>query len=290
MLSIIICSRDAHALATVSQNVQDTIGVPYEIIAINNSTRRYGICEAYNIGAAQASYDQLCFMHEDIRVHTTGWGSIVTEILRNPEAGVIGVAGGTYQPKAPAGWAGGLYNAINVLHRSKEQPGKIELLYSNPWNQPLMKAASLDGLWLTCRKAVWKEFKFDEHAFSGFHFYDIDFCTRVASKYTNYVTFKILIEHFSHGTFDKIWMQSAIRFYKIRKNILPVKTFFMSKTHEDSTNLLAMQVFTTEIIKAKLPTADIVFCLKECLKQAPFNRDNLYLVKEFLVDKSKRIN
>lgn len=284
MFSIIICSRNADALAAVSQNVRYSIGVPHEIIAIDNSARRYGICEAYNVGAAQAKYDCLCFMHEDIRIHTNQWGNTIADILHDPDVGVLGVAGGAYQPKAPAGWASGVYNAVNVIHHVKEKQGETEHSYMNPWGKELMRVATLDGLWLSCRKAVWEEFKFDAQAFPGFHFYDVDFCTRAAAKYTNYVTFGVLVEHFSQGTFDKVWMQNALQFYKIRKNVLPIKTFPMTKTHEDSADLLAMQVFTTEIIKAGLPATDIVFCLKECLKRAPLNSDSLYLVKKFLTN------
>ncbi len=50
MISIIICSRDADYLRKVSENVAATIGVPYEIQAIDNSKGAYGICEAYNLG------------------------------------------------------------------------------------------------------------------------------------------------------------------------------------------------------------------------------------------------
>ncbi|MFI2757155.1 glycosyltransferase family 2 protein, partial [Streptococcus suis] len=83
VLSLIICTRDPTALKTVSQSAAATIGVPHEIVAVDNSEGQYGICEAYNIGAAQAQYDVLCFMHEDIRFHTSGWGRIVVDILQD---------------------------------------------------------------------------------------------------------------------------------------------------------------------------------------------------------------
>lgn len=284
MLSIIICTRDAAALAGVSASVAATVGVPYEIIGVDNSQKKYGICEAYNIGAAQAQYDVLCFMHEDICFHTSNWGTTVAEVLGKPDAGVLGVAGGTHQPKAPAGWggAGWQFGRLNVLHSANEQK---KLDYFNPNNKNLTKAATLDGLWLCCRKSVWEEFKFDAVAFPGFHFYDIDFCTRVFTKYTNYITFEILIEHFSHGTFDKVWMQNAVLFFKKRKKYLPFGVDFLTKTERDFLDLKAMQAFTLRIIETKLSKSEVLFCLLECLKHNPLNRDNLYLVKRYLAMK-----
>jgi glycosyltransferase involved in cell wall biosynthesis len=279
MISLIICSRSKTMLASVSQNVQDTIGVPYDIIAIDNSQNKYGICEAYNVGAAQAKFDFLCFMHEDIKFHTSDWGKIILSTLQNPEVGVVGVAGGAYQPKAPAGWGGaGPYVGINVMHTAH---GRTQHDYINPFGKELAKIATLDGLWLCCRKHVWEDFKFDSKAFPGFHFYDVDFCTRVATKYTNYLTFAILIEHFSHGTFDKVWMQNALSYFKQRANYLPFGTQLLTRTEQHALNLVAVQKFTLNIIEAGLPKRDVRFCLSECLKLSPFNMDNFYLLKRY---------
>ena len=106
MLSIIICTRNLAALAAVSQSVAATVGVEYEIVAVDNSAGHYSICAAYNEGAGRARYELLCFMHEDIRFHTIGWGSTVAEILADATVGVLGVTGGMYQLSAPAAWWG----------------------------------------------------------------------------------------------------------------------------------------------------------------------------------------
>ena len=284
MLSLIICTRNKAALDTVSQSVASTIGVAYEIIGVDNSQNRYGICEAYNVGAAQAQYSFLCFMHEDIQFHTQDWGKVVANILSDPKVGVLGVAGGTHQPKAPAGWggAGWSFGRINVMHITD---GKSELNHFNPRSKPLIEVATLDGLWLCCRKTVWEEFKFDSTAFSGFHFYDIDFCTRVFTKYMNYLTYDILIEHFSHGTFDKVWMQNAISFFKKRRSFLPFGVDTMTRTETNFIDLKAMQMFTLRVIQNELPKKDVLFCVVECLKLNPLNRDNLYLLKRYLTMK-----
>lgn len=280
MISIIICSRKVKSLDLLKLNIEDTIGVVYEVIPVDNSANKYGICEAYNVGASIAQYDKLCFMHEDIFFHTKDWGKTIIQILNSPEAGVVGVAGGVHQPKAPAGWGGaGMYIGMNVIHTSL---GKTQHDFINPFGKNLIKAATLDGLWLCCNKSVWEEFRFDSVAFPGFHFYDIDFCTRVATKYVNYITFDILIEHFSHGTFDKVWMQNAISFFIKRKQYLPFGVQPMSRTEKNAINLIATHRFINRAIDMDLSKKDIIFCLKECFKMSPFNRDNFYLLKRVM--------
>lgn len=278
MISLIICSRDKVALTTVIQSAGETIGVPHEVVAIDNSQGKYGICEVYNRGAAQAKFDLLCFMHEDIKFHTPDWGKIVVEALSQPSAGVVGVAGSAFQPKAPGGWtaAGEPYLGINVIQTTG---GAQRPDYVNPVGKTLMRAITLDGLWLCCRKHVWNEFKFDTKTFPGFHFYDIDFCVRVATKYTNNLLLTVLIEHFSNGTFDKIWMRNALTFYKKSKGYLPLAADNVPAVEQNRVNIKAMQVFTSMIIRNKLPKTDIIFCLVESLKLSPFNRDTFYLVK-----------
>ncbi|RYE14381.1 MAG: glycosyltransferase, partial [Sphingobacteriaceae bacterium] len=177
MLSLIICSRSTDSLNAVVASVDDTIGLPYEVIVIDNSKGAYGICEAYNIGAAKAQYDLLCFMHEDIRFQTTGWGQVVVDTLRDPTVGVLGVTGGQYQVAAPAAWWGcGLdFCRENVLNLFPD--GHTELDLRNPEGQQLTDVAVVDGLWMCSRKEVWQKYPFDSRTFTEFHFYDVDYCT-----------------------------------------------------------------------------------------------------------------
>lgn len=48
MLSIIICSVSPERLEQVTRNIHDTIGVDYEIIAIDNREKQWPIVRAYN--------------------------------------------------------------------------------------------------------------------------------------------------------------------------------------------------------------------------------------------------
>jgi hypothetical protein len=105
MISIIICSIDPCRLDQLNRNIEQTIGVPYELIPIDNSSNRYGLCQAYNLGAARAAYPILCFMHEDIAFETADWGLSVIRHLEDPSVGLIGVAGGDGRALVPCSWS-----------------------------------------------------------------------------------------------------------------------------------------------------------------------------------------
>jgi len=50
MISIIICSRTASISDELTQNINQTIGIPYELVIIDNSDNLYSIFSAYNEG------------------------------------------------------------------------------------------------------------------------------------------------------------------------------------------------------------------------------------------------
>ena len=60
MVSIIICSVSPHLLKDLQQNIAQTIGVEYEIIAIDNREKHWPIAKVYNYGAQQSIH--ICFL------------------------------------------------------------------------------------------------------------------------------------------------------------------------------------------------------------------------------------
>jgi hypothetical protein len=198
MVSVIICSRSSNLLNAVTENIAATIGVPFEVISIDNRQGTYGICEAYNTGAAKSQFDTLCFMHEDVKLFTPGWGKKVQEILADTNIGVLGVAGGKLNP------------GQSPLH-----------VNTNPRNERISDVVALDGVWLCCPKKVWQNHPFDAQTFKEFHFYDVDFTMQIAQRYRACVTYDIHIEHFSHGSINSSWARNAIRFSEKWKSKLP---------------------------------------------------------------------
>lgn len=283
MISVIICSRASAALAAISKNVADTIGVAHEVIAVDNSGGRYGICEAYNVGATSAKYDLLCFMHEDIRFHTPEWGQVVAQIVADPSIGVLGVTGGQYQVASPAAWWGcGLdlcrENVLNVF-----PDGHTEMDLRNPENQPLADVAVVDGLWMCSRKEVWQQHPFDARTFPDFHFYDIDYCTEIyLSGLRVCVTFQVLIEHHSRGSVNASWLWNALRYQKKRQGKLPFGPVVPSLPKRRELELKALQEFINRLIQANFPKRIIARYLLKAFPLSPLSRDTLWLVKHWI--------
>jgi glycosyltransferase involved in cell wall biosynthesis len=225
MVSIIICSRDKQKLEEVTQSVANTIGTDYEIIAINNSKGQYSIFKAYNIGVERSQGDVLCFMHEDISFKTTDWGRRVESIfLDNPDLGLLGVAGSSYKPRVPSHWSfpdsisKTRYNNI-IQHYDK---GEIVHHLSNPKHEALSRVVAVDGVWFCVKQEVFEKLSFDEETFSNFHGYDVDFSLSVNQYYKVAVTFDILIEHLSAGSFNKIWLAETLKLHTKWQKKLPI--------------------------------------------------------------------
>jgi len=240
MISVIISCYRQKYINALEQNVDDTIGVEYEIIKIDNPGIM-GICEAYNRGSQKAKYDILCFAHEDIEFKTKEWGVEVLKIFNNNnEIGLLGVAGNVYKTLSPSHWSFPTANSnsffVNVLHPDSSDDDKSSThFFSNPKNTALQYVAAIDGLWFCVPKKVVKEFRFDESRLKGFHGYDVDYSITVQQKYRVAVTFEILIKHFSTGSFKRAWIDEIIEVHKKWKNKLPllVEGFAGFNQHEE---------------------------------------------------------
>ncbi|TAH01102.1 MAG: hypothetical protein EAZ15_07865 [Sphingobacteriales bacterium] len=217
MISIIICSRNKTLLNTVSQSVKNTIGVPYEIIAIDNADAKYGICKAYNLGAAQAKYDIFCFMHEDITFETQNWGQNVLNHLQDESVGLIGVAGVDPMGIVPIFSDKNIGNAeLNIIQFNNETKESIHSYRTvNPKDTSIIKQSLiLDGVWMCTKRKVYKLFKYDEVTLDGFHGYDADLSLQVNTQFQVCVIFDILLIHLSPGKVDKRYY---FYFYTLKK-------------------------------------------------------------------------
>lgn len=228
MVSIIIASTSHDLAEAIEKNIADTIGLPFEIIVVENKCAPRSLCAVYNEAAAVAKYDFVCLMHEDICIHTMNWGAIALGIMDDPEVGVIGVAGGTYKSLTPAGWAcpglEGEGNKVNLIQHYKYTNAAPVLEYYNSNEDKLAKVATVDGVWMFTRKKVIVDFPFDNQLLNGFHGYDIDFCLNVSGQFKVVVTFDILIEHYSEGNYDRAWLEAMLKIHTKHRENLPLNT------------------------------------------------------------------
>ena len=217
MISIIISSYKQSYFEQVSADVAATIGVPYEIIKIENPGL-YSITQAYNMGGAKAQYDILCFMHEDIRFQTLNWGEkLISHFNEDAELGLVGIAGTLAKTSFPTGWMHHIphYNKVHIV---QHEPNGEKIPNSTRTGANLDFVKALDGVFLATRRAIWQEIRFSEKL-TGFHVYDIDFSMRVGQHYKVAVTYDILIEHFSKGSFNDDWFTSTISYHNDEANL-----------------------------------------------------------------------
>ena len=227
MISIIICSINKAFAEQVQKNIDQTIGVVWEPIIIDNIISPKSITQVYNIGAAKATYDILCFVHEDILFKTQQWGiKLVEHFANDKELGLIGIAGSKYKSKTPSGWFTGIpeFECCNILHL--DSSGNEQNIYFNPVPNSLSQdVIVLDGVFLCCPKSIWKEIQFDEVLLKDFHLYDVDFSFRVTEKYKAIVSFEINIIHLTQGgSFGNKWVEYTLLWHEKMKGKLPACT------------------------------------------------------------------
>lgn len=230
MYSIICCSVNPELAASLKQNIAETIGAPFEFIAFDNRKYGYGICKVYNLCAKQAQYDLLCFVHEDVRFLTQGWGKLLAPKLGEAKCGVIGFAGSTVKLRQLTGW-NTCRKALRT-HYVQYMKGRKHKQCVNPEENEYSPVVTLDGLCLITRREIWERTPFDEDTFRGFHCYDLDFSLAVCLRHVNYVCHMVLVEHFSEGAFSLSWLEELKRLHAKWNKNLPMYAFSASKQDE----------------------------------------------------------
>lgn len=211
MISIVVCSICSSKIELLLNSIDKTANVEYEVIIFENSIDKFSIAKVYNQGALNAKFPYLVFVHEDVVFQTKGWGETLLHffnILPNP--GVLGIAGSSYLPISPSDWWVSKKEYLHMNFYSNSKGGQIGegVLKRNGVQMP-QRVYAIDGMFLAMKKVVWEEFTFDE-SLSGFHGYDTSICYRISQKYQNYFIPDILIEHFSKGYPNEIWLLNTI--------------------------------------------------------------------------------
>ncbi|MFC4212089.1 glycosyltransferase [Pedobacter lithocola] len=292
MISIIIASTKNILLKNISKNIEDTIGVDFEIISFDNARGERGLCELYNKGSRMAKYDILCFMHEDISIKTYNWGSIVCKSFKqNEKLGLIGIAGSIYKAIAPSGWHSNSENTerTNIIQTFKFSD-KTEMHHTrNPLNEKYTRVACIDGVWFSTLKKVVTENPFDEQNFKGFHAYDIDFSLQVGQHYDINVRYDILLQHFSEGNFDKSWMLEVMKLHSKWNKYLPIQTMNFDKRTRIQIEKRTFKDFIDKSLANKIPAIKVVQLLwnKDGIRRFDFK---LFLkLNRYLVGKTLRL-
>ena len=282
MVSIIVCSKKHDLLVILSQNINKSIGVVHELIAIDNSDNKYSIFEAYNEGTKVAKYETLLYLHDDIRFLTEGWGNTIVDYFESiKDLGVVGVAGSKIKTKAPSGWWDSPRDKWVMHLYQKQQDGKI-VLDDCGWesNEKYSEVVMLDGVLLATHKK--HSLSFDEKI-KGFHGYDSNICMEAFKRNLKViVTREILLEHYSTGKANKDWLSSADYLYKKYAKYLPLGNFNSKKMDIlEEENYLK---FINKCIAEKALQTAILYWLRLIIKK-PFLKKHFMVLKGIVYGK-----
>jgi hypothetical protein len=231
MISVIVSSYNSTLFKQFEESVKLTIGLPYEIIRIENPGLM-GICEAYNLGGEKAQFPYLCFSHEDIIFHTEKWGiKLINHFFNNKQLGIVGVAGSAYKPYVLSGWHsvwGGEMVKMS-FYEGKKDSTKQTLISVNHNKEILQRVVALDGCFLCTKKSIFSFVKFDQENFKNYHCYDIDYTLAICQKYEAAVMYDVLFTHLSSGGYNKKWLDETVKLHQKWDYTLPYSALPLSK-------------------------------------------------------------
>jgi len=201
--------------------IKKSVGIPNaEIIPIENPGK-FSLTEAYNIILQKSTNDIVVFCHDDIYFEKNNWGNkVLKHFKRNPEYGILGVAGSTRLPVSGKWWEDPkkMRGIVNHEHEGK----KWESKYSPSLGNKLDDVVLIDGLFMVINKKTIKK-TFNEDV-KGFHMYDVDFCFRNFIEDVKIgVMYDIRITHLSIGQTNQQWENNRKRFADLNSDKLPLK-------------------------------------------------------------------
>jgi glycosyltransferase involved in cell wall biosynthesis len=218
MITVIYCTRESKP--EHKEHLIKTSGLHKHIEVIEIINNGESLTKAYNRGLKQAKNDIVVFCHDDLTIETNQWGKKLTKMFeKNPEFGIIGVAGSKNMPESGQWWANPkkMYGRVAHTHEGKTWLSA----YSDDLGQTLEEVVVCDGVWFALDKTRIKK-EFNENV-EGFHFYDVTFA------FENYlegvkvgVTTAIRINHQSIGMTNEAWEKNRADFSEAYQSNLPV--------------------------------------------------------------------
>jgi len=248
MVSIVYCTRETNPQHKEHLIKSSGLHKHVEVIEIINNGE--SLTHAYNRGLKQAKYDIVVFCHDDITIETKQWGNKLVKLFdKNPEYGIIGVAGSKNMPISGQWWENRSKMFGRVAHTHE---GKTWLsAYSDDLGQNLEEVVVVDGVWFATHKNRIKK-TFNEEV-EGFHFYDVTFAfENFLEGIKNGVTTIIRINHQSIGMTNESWEKNRVNFSETFKDSLPANVKrTIHKGQRFKINLCSLS-FKEESVKDKI--------------------------------------
>lgn len=229
------------------KHISHTIGGKnFEILEYQNNNE-FSLTEIYNKGLEDSSNDIVVFCHNDIIFETKNWGNkLIKHFKRNPDYGILGVAGSTSLPKSAMWWEdkSKMRGIVNHKHEDKQWESK----YSNNLGNKLDPVVLVDGLFIVIHKnRIKKNFNED---IKGFHMYDVSFCFENYTEGVDIgVLYDIRLTHLSIGQTNQQWEDNRKEFAKLNKDKLPIKVL---KKKEDKLKVLLSCLYFKNLTGSEL--------------------------------------
>jgi len=218
MITIVYCTKESKPEHTEHLIKSSGLHKHVEVIEIINNGE--SLTKAYNRGLKQAKNDIVVFCHDDITIETKQWGTKLVKLYeKNPEYGIIGVAGTKHMAESGMWWEKRKKMYGRVKHTSG---GKTWLsAYSPDIDNDVEEVIVVDGVFFTCHKGRIKK-DFDETV-EGFHFYDVSFSfsNHIEGVKVGVVT-NIRVNHQSIGETNEQWDENRKKFAETYKDKLPI--------------------------------------------------------------------
>ena len=218
MITVVYCTRQSNPEHKEHLIRSSGLHKHIEVIEIINNGE--SLTKAYNRGLKMATNDIVVFCHDDLTIETKQWGAkLLKTFHKNPEFGIIGVAGTKYLPETGQWWVKPkkMYGRVQHTHEGKTWLSS----YSDDLGQTVEETVIVDGLFFAVDKSKLKE-QFNESV-EGFHFYDVTFCFENYLKGVKVgVITSIRINHMSIGMTNEQWEVNRQNFAESFKDNLPV--------------------------------------------------------------------
>jgi glycosyltransferase involved in cell wall biosynthesis len=248
MVSVIYCTRQSNPEHT--QHLIKTSGLDKRLEVIEIINNGESLTTAYNRGLTQATNDIVVFCHDDIEIQTKQWATKLLKLFtRNPEYGILGVAGTKHLPSSGMWWENKnkMYGRVAHTHEGKTWLSS----YSGDLNQNIEETVVVDGVFFAIDKTKIKK-TFNETV-EGFHFYDVTFC------FENYlegvkvgVSTVIRINHKSIGMTNEQWETNRANFAEKFKDKLPASIKKQLRKGEKLKIMFTSLSFDDTSVKSKI--------------------------------------
>jgi len=238
----VVCSSQ-NQLDEFKEHVIKTSGLHNKLEFLGYENKgEFSLTEIYNRGLREAKNNIVVFMHDDIIIEKNKWAEKIIKLFdKNPDYGVIGVAGTKYLSSSGRWWEDPkkMYGKVSHTHEGKTWLSS----YSEDLGNELEEVVLVDGVFFAVNKDRLKN-NFNEDV-KGFHFYDVNFCVEnYLSGVKIGVTTLVRINHMSIGMTNDKWEENRQNFADKFKENLPLTIKKVLRKNEKLNVLIGCLSFT----------------------------------------------